>query len=112
MPIYEYQCESCEQRTEAIQRIDEAPLTLCPHCGGPLVKLMSAPSFQFKGTGWYVTDYGGAKGGGGADKGSGAKDETSSSSTAKGESSSSGSSTSGDKSSGGGSDSASSKSSS
>ncbi len=84
MPIYEYQCESCEQRTEAIQRIDEAPLSLCPHCGGPLVKLMSAPSFQFKGTGWYVTDYGGAKGGGrDAEQGSKAKDESSSSSTAK-----------------------------
>ncbi len=82
MPIYEYQCESCEQRTEAIQRIDEPPLSLCPHCGGPLVKLMSAPSFQFKGSGWYVTDYGGAKGGSrDADKESTAKSETSSSSS-------------------------------
>ena len=57
MPIYEYQCEECEQRTEAIQRLDEPPLELCPHCGGRLRKLMSAPAFQFKGTGWYVTDY-------------------------------------------------------
>jgi putative FmdB family regulatory protein len=65
MPIYEYQCESCERRTEAIQRLDEPPLTICPHCGGPLVKLMSAPAFQFKG--WYVTDYAG--------KGDGAKKE-------------------------------------
>ena len=46
MPIYEYQCESCEKRTEAIQKLDEPPLTICPHCGGPLRKLMSAPSFQ------------------------------------------------------------------
>jgi putative FmdB family regulatory protein len=59
MPIYEYQCEACERRTEAIQRLDEPPLTICPHCGGPLVKLMSAPAFQFKGSGWYVTDYAG-----------------------------------------------------
>jgi len=57
MPIYEYQCEECEKRTEAIQRLDDPPLDLCPHCGGPLRKLMSAPAFQFKGSGWYVTDY-------------------------------------------------------
>lgn len=57
MPIYEYQCEECEQRTEAIQRLDDPPLEQCPHCGGSLRKLMSAPAFQFKGTGWYVTDY-------------------------------------------------------
>jgi putative FmdB family regulatory protein len=57
MPIYEYQCEECDQRTEAIQRLDEPPLEQCPHCGGKLRKLMSAPAFQFKGSGWYVTDY-------------------------------------------------------
>lgn len=64
MPIYEYQCESCDKLTEAIQRLDEPVLTICPHCGGPLRKLMSAPSFQFKGTGWYVTDYASKKGDG------------------------------------------------
>lgn len=63
MPIYEYQCQQCDKRTEAIQRLDDPPLALCPHCGGPLTKLMSAPSFQFKGSGWYVTDYGGKSGG-------------------------------------------------
>ena len=57
MPIYEYQCEHCGQQTEAIQRLDEPPLESCPHCGGALRKLMSAPAFQFKGSGWYVTDY-------------------------------------------------------
>lgn len=57
MPIYEYQCESCGERTEAIQSFDDPPLAVCPHCGGRLKKLMSAPAFQFKGTGWYVTDY-------------------------------------------------------
>ncbi len=57
MPIYEYQCGECGTRTEAIQRFDEEPLAKCPSCGGPLAKLLSAPAFQFKGTGWYVTDY-------------------------------------------------------
>ena len=102
MPIYEYQCESCEQRTEAIQGLDEPRLTLCPHCGGPLVKLMSAPSFQFKGTGWYVTDYkgkgkgegkgegGGQDGGKGERDDSGAKESTASSSASEGKSSTSG----------------------
>lgn len=59
MPIYEYQCQSCNERTEAIQSFDDPPLAVCPHCGGQLKKLMSAPAFQFKGTGWYVTDYAG-----------------------------------------------------
>ena len=62
MPIYEYQCESCHQVTEAIQRMDDPPLQICPHCGGPLRKRLSAPTFQFKGTGWYATDYAGKKG--------------------------------------------------
>ncbi len=57
MPIYEYQCQSCSQRTEAIQRISDPPLETCDECGGALRKLLSAPAFQFKGTGWYVTDY-------------------------------------------------------
>jgi putative FmdB family regulatory protein len=57
MPIYEYECGDCGTRTEAIQRFADEPLTVCSSCGGPLTKLMSAPAFQFKGTGWYVTDY-------------------------------------------------------
>lgn len=64
MPIYEYECEECGRRTEALQRVDEDPLTECPHCAGRLRKLISAPAFQFKGSGWYVTDYAG-KGSGG-----------------------------------------------
>lgn len=58
MPIYEYECESCGTRLEAIQRFDDPPLETC-ECGeeGKLRKLISAPSFQFKGDGWYVTDY-------------------------------------------------------
>lgn len=67
MPIYEYQCRQCDRRLEALQRLSEPPLTTCSECGGELRKLFSAPAFQFKGEGWYVTDYarkkdGGAKG--------------------------------------------------
>src|SRR2546428_6070309 len=62
MPIYEYVCQSCRRKTEAIQRMGERPLKICPHCGGSLKKAFSAPAIQFKGSGWYVTDYAGAKG--------------------------------------------------
>jgi len=65
MPLYEYQCLNCGKKTEVIQRFDDAPLAACPACGGEVKKLISSPAFQFKGTGWYVTDYAGKKGGGG-----------------------------------------------
>jgi putative FmdB family regulatory protein len=58
MPLFEYLCESCGRTFEAIQSHSEAPLTTCDRCGGPLRKLLSAPAFQFKGSGWYVSDYG------------------------------------------------------
>jgi putative FmdB family regulatory protein len=61
MPIYEYVCQSCEKKTEAIQRVGEKPLRVCPHCGGKLKKAFSAPAIQFKGSGWYITDYARAK---------------------------------------------------
>ena len=67
MPIYEYECRSCGKRTELLQRMDDPPLAACPECGGEVRKLVSAPAVQFKGTGWYVTDY--AKKGGRSDKG-------------------------------------------
>ena len=57
MPIYEYVCESCAKKTEVIQRIGERPLKVCPHCGGKLKKAISAPAIQFKGSGFYITDY-------------------------------------------------------
>ena len=57
MPLYEYLCEACGQRTETLQRLADPPLTVCAQCGGTLKKQFSAPSFQFKGSGWYVTDY-------------------------------------------------------
>jgi putative FmdB family regulatory protein len=57
VPIYEYQCKKCKHRFEKIQGFSDKPLKKCPECGGPVEQLLSAPSFQFKGTGWYVTDY-------------------------------------------------------
>jgi putative FmdB family regulatory protein len=66
MPIYEYECLSCGKRTELLQRMDEAPLAACPTCGGEVKKLISSPAVQFKGSGWYVTDYAGKKSGGGS----------------------------------------------
>src|SRR6185295_6611157 len=56
MPIYEYVCGKCGKKTEVIQRVNEAKLKVCPHCGGPLKKAFSAPAIQFKGSGWYVND--------------------------------------------------------
>ena len=57
MPLYEYECQACGHRGEELQRFDDPPLTTCPVCGGRYKKLISAPAFQFKGSGWYVTDY-------------------------------------------------------
>ena len=57
MPIYEYVCGSCAKKTEVIQRVGERPLKVCPHCGGKLKKAISAPAIQFKGSGFYITDY-------------------------------------------------------
>lgn len=57
MPLYEYQCKKCHSLTERIQKFSDPPLTVCPHCGGELEQLLSAPAVQFKGSGWYVTDY-------------------------------------------------------
>ena len=68
MPIYEYECLQCGKRTELLQRMDEAPMAACPHCGGEVRKLISAPAFQFKGSGFYKTDYVDKKSGGAAAK--------------------------------------------
>ena len=57
MPIYEYQCAKCGKTIEVIQKMSDKPLKKHEGCGGPLTKLISAAGFQFKGTGWYVTDY-------------------------------------------------------
>lgn len=57
MPLYEYRCEQCGSRIEKIQKFSDPPLATCEKCGGALTRLLSAPAIQFKGTGWYVTDY-------------------------------------------------------
>ncbi len=77
MPVYEYQCTNCGQIVEAFQKISESPLTTCSHCNGSLKKLISQSSFHLKGSGWYVTDYGGSK------TGAGNKNETKAASASK-----------------------------
>lgn len=74
MPIYEYQCATCKERHEIIQKVSDAPLAHCPKCGGEMKKLISAPAIQFKGSGFYKTDYASGSSGG-------AKSETSSGSS-------------------------------
>jgi putative FmdB family regulatory protein len=61
MPLYDYRCDKCGGTIEVLQKFSDEPLTVHEGCGGGLEKLISAPALQFKGTGWYVTDY--AKGG-------------------------------------------------
>ncbi len=58
MPLYEYECFVCGHRFERIRRVAEASDMTCPECGGSVRRLLSAPALQFKGSGWYVTDYG------------------------------------------------------
>ena len=57
MPLYEYRCLECDHQFEVIQKFSDAPIEKCPKCGGPVRKLMSSPAIQFKGSGWYITDY-------------------------------------------------------
>lgn len=71
MPLYEYECPK-DGSFEKIQKFSDPPLKVCPTCGSPVERLLSAPAIQFKGTGWYVTDY--AKKGDGGGKKSGGKD--------------------------------------
>ena len=57
MPLYEYECDSCGHRFEVIQKFSDAPIEKCPKCESTVRKLMSSPAIQFKGSGWYITDY-------------------------------------------------------
>jgi putative FmdB family regulatory protein len=97
MPLYEYECSACGHHFEVIRKFSDPPEEKCPKCGGAVRKLQSAPAFQFKGTGWYVTDY--AKSGQSESKegkegaGADAKKDTATEASSKSESSSSGSST-------------------
>lgn len=70
MPIYEYGCQKCGRKHEVVQKMADKPLTRCPSCKGKLTRLLSASALQFKGSGWYVTDYP-KKGSGDEKKGSG-----------------------------------------
>jgi len=88
VPLYEYQCKKCHSLTERIQKFSDPPLTTCPHCGGELEQLLSAPAVQFKGSGWYVTDYAKSSSKG---KGSNGSAEASSSESKSGDSKSTGS---------------------
>lgn len=57
MPIYEYECRKCKAHIEVFQKVSDKPPTKCRKCGGKLDRMISAPAIQFKGSGWYVTDY-------------------------------------------------------
>lgn len=71
MPLYEYQCDACAHRFEVIQKFSDEPVKTCPDCGGPVQKLLSSPAIQFKGSGFYLTDYG--RGTGSKSEGAGTK---------------------------------------
>ncbi len=96
MPIYEYRCSDCGHRLEALQRLADKPMVVCPSCGKEsLTKLISAVGFQLKGSGWYATDFkhsgskpaekGGAKTDAGSDGGNGAKGDGSAATASSGE---------------------------
>jgi putative FmdB family regulatory protein len=71
MPLYEYQCDQCGERFEKIQKFSDPPLETCAKCGGgPIHKLIAAPAFHLKGSGWYITDYARKDSGGGKAEGS------------------------------------------
>lgn len=57
MPLYEYRCTKCGSRIEVLHKVNERPRQTCQNCGGRLEKILSAPAIQFKGSGWYITDY-------------------------------------------------------
>lgn len=97
MPLYEYQCDQCAHRFEVIQKFSDAPIAVCPKCGGPVQKLLSSPAIQFKGSGFYLTDYGR----GTSPKETKSGDKAAKSDSSGGEKSASGTSSSSDSTSGG-----------
>ena len=107
MPLYEYQCGKCTHRFEKIQKFSDPGPDTCPACGGgPVARLPSSPAIQFKGTGWYITDYakktGTEAGKSGADKAEGAKSDAAGTSDSGGKSESGAKSETGGKSDAGG----------
>jgi putative FmdB family regulatory protein len=71
LPLYEYECKKCGRRVEEIQKFSDSPLTTCEFCKGELERLISASAIQFKGSGWYVTDYARKPSGGNGDSSAG-----------------------------------------
>ena len=86
MPLYEYQCESCDHRFERIQKFSDPHADTCPVCGGAVKKLVSSPAIQFKGSGWYITDYAKKSSGGDVKPAASSGDASSSSSPSEGSS--------------------------
>lgn len=79
MPLYEYKCTACHKHTEKIQKFSDPEITVCPHCGGHLERVLHAPAVSFKGGGWYADGYGNAKPkSSDASNGSGSKSDSSS----------------------------------
>ena len=68
MPLYEYRCLKCDRHTDKIEKVDGPHLKKCPHCSGKVESVITAPSIQFKGSGWYVNDYGKKTSGGDSSK--------------------------------------------
>ena len=97
MPLYEYQCENCGERFEVMQKFSDEPLTVHEKCGGKVERLLSAPALQFKGSGWYITDYARGSNTATASNGEGKKADAPSSSTSSPSNSGASSSTSSDK---------------
>lgn len=99
MPLYEYQCDACGHRFEKIQKFSDPIVDVCPKCGGAVQKLVSSPAIQFKGSGFYITDYAkkssteASTSKGASDKGSSDKSSDSSSSSSESSSSSTSSDT-------------------
>jgi putative FmdB family regulatory protein len=75
VPLYEYQCKKCGHRFERIQKFSDPPARKCAQCGGAVEQLLAAPAMQFKGSGWYVTDYARKSGSGAKSESEGAKSE-------------------------------------
>ncbi len=86
MPLYEYQCEKCGKHFEKIEKVDGPHLRKCPSCGGRVERLMSPSAIQFKGSGWYATDYARASGGAEKTDGSSTAGESENKAEAKSES--------------------------
>ncbi|MCA1584937.1 MAG: zinc ribbon domain-containing protein [Acidobacteria bacterium] len=83
MPLYEYQCDACSRRFEVIQKYSDPHPETCPTCGGSVKRLISSPAIQFKGSGWYITDY--ARAGKSDDGGSSGKSDSAAKTSGEGE---------------------------